>query len=267
MIQAKDNNVRIAQYNLAEGFMSDESHFHRHYEIYYLIKGSRRYIIENTIYDIQAGDMILIPPMLMHQTQRVPGTEQKEIHERMLFNLSEIPEILKPCFEQYFYRPNDEIKDQIKALIDESIKEGNKDAQSQFLHKLNIHKILLMLLRMPKQEATPQQLSERDRLMQNAACYIKEHCHNHITLKEIADRMGFTPEYFSSVFKTAIGLNFVDYLNNMRIAKAINYLNQTDLPISVISEKCGFNDSNYFAIVFKKIVGISPRNYRNSLDK
>ncbi len=267
MLQATDSHAKIAQYNLAEGFMSDESHFHRHYEIYYLIKGRRRYIIENTIYDIQAGDIILIPPMLMHQTQRIPETDQKEIHERMLFTVNEVPEILKPAFKQYFYRPSAEIKENIKMLIDESIKEGNKDAQSQFLHKLNIHKILLMLLRMNKQETIIQQLSERDRLMQNAACYIKEHCHNHLTLKEIADKMGFTPEYFSTVFKTAMGLNFVDYLNNMRIAKAIQYLNQTDYPISVISEKSGFNDSNYFAIVFKKIVGISPRSYRNSLDK
>ena len=267
MLQAKDSHVPIMQYNLAEGFMSDESHFHRHYEIYYLLKGKRRYIIENTIYDIQAGDIILIPPMLMHRTQRVPGTDQKEIHERILFNLKEVPAILKPCFNQCFYRPSDEIKESIKALIEESLKEENKSEESRFLHKLNVHKILLMLLRMPIKELEVQELDERDRLMQNAACYIKEHCHNHLTLKDMADIMGFTPEYFSSLFKTSIGLNFVDYLNNMRIAKAILYLNQTDLPISVISEKCGFNDSNYFAIVFKKIVGISPRNYRNSLDK
>lgn len=267
MLKAKDQYARIAQYNLAEGFTSDESHFHRHYEIYYLIKGRRRYIIENTIYDIEAGDIILISPMLVHQTQRIPGTEQNEMHERMLFNLQDVPEILKPCFEKHFYRPSEEFKEPIRALIEESVKEGNLGPQSQFLHKLNIHKILLMLLKMPRQESEHQSLSERDRLMQNAACYIKEHCQYNITLKHIADKMGFTPEYFSSVFKTSIGLNFVDYLNNMRIAKAIYYLNETDLPIGSISEKCGFNDSNYFAIVFKKIVGISPRQYRKSLDK
>lgn len=267
MLQTTDDRMKIAQYNLAEGFASDGPHFHGYYEIYYLIKGRCRYIIENTICDIQEGDIILIPPMLMHQTQRIPGTEQKEIHERMLYNIKEVPEILNPVFKQYFYRPNEESKEQIKALIEESIREGEKDDQSQFLQKLNIHKILLMLLRMNKQEMIIQQLSERDRLMQNAACYIKEHCHNHLTLKEIADKIGFTPEYFSTVFKTAMGLNFVDYLNNMRIAKAIQYLNQTDYPISVISEKSGFNDSNYFAIVFKKIVGVSPRNYRKSLEK
>ncbi len=267
MLQANALYARIAQHNLAEGFMTYESHFHRHYEIYYLIKGRRRYVIENEIFDIEAGDIILIPPMLMHKTQRIPGTEQKEMHERMLYNLREVPEILLPCFDKYFYRPDEKIKGQIKELINESVLEGHKGPESEFLHKLNVHKILLLLLRMPKVPVIPQELSERDRLMQNAACYIKEHCQEHITLKQIADEMGFTPEYFSSVFKMSIGLKFVDYLNNMRIAKAIHYLNETDMPISQISEKCGFNDSNYFAIVFKKIVGISPRKYRNTLEE
>lgn len=267
MIKAHALYERTVEYNFDESFMPDESNFHRHYEIYYLIKGRRRYVIEDSIYDIEEGDMMLIPPMLMHKTHRIPGTDQNETHERIVFNLREVPEILLPCFERHFYRPDDEVKDQIRALIDESVNEGNKKPESQLLHKINIQKILLILLRMTPNPNMPQNLSERDKLMQNAACYIKEHCREHIALKQIADEMDFTPEYFSSVFKTAMGLNFNEYLNNMRIAKAIHYLNETDLPIGQISEKCGFNDSNYFAIVFKKIVGISPRKYRNSLEE
>ncbi|MBR6765471.1 MAG: helix-turn-helix transcriptional regulator [Clostridia bacterium] len=265
MLKARGLYVRFAEYSDAQGFMLDESHFHNHYEVYYLIKGRRRYIIENEIYDVQEGDIVLIPPMIMHKTQQIPGTDKSERHQRMLYNLREMPEILKPVFEKRLYRPTGEAREEIKRLIEESVQEDKISEEGVFLHRLNAHKILFILLRMPKDQPVLQKLEHRDQLMQNAACYIKEHCDKSISLREVADEMGFTPEYFSSVFKNVTGLNFVDYLNNMRIARALNLLNETDLPISKISEQCGFNDSNYFAIVFKKIMGISPRTYRNEL--
>ncbi len=265
MLKARGLYVRFAEYSDAQGFIIDESHFHNHYEVYYLIKGRRRYIVENEIYDIQEGDIVVIPPMVMHKTQRLPDTDASEWHQRMLYNLREMPDILKPVFEKRLYRPTGNEKEEIKRLIDESVQEDKVSEEGVFLHKLNAHKILFILLRMPKNETVLQNLCQRDRLIQTVAYYIKEHCNTSISLKEIADEVGFTPEYFSSVFKNAIGLNFVDYLNNMRIARALNLLNATELSISKISEQCGFNDSNYFAIVFKKTVGVSPRAYRNGL--
>lgn len=260
MIKATGADCKIAQYVQQRDFDQLNSHFHMNYEIYYLISGRRRYVIDNSIYDIEAGDIILIPPMVMHKTQHAPGID--EHHERFLFNVLEIPEILKPAFEKSFYHPQGEFKKKIKELINESVNETGTDEKALFLHKTNLHKILLLLLKMPKEDFSPRPLSERDKIMQAAASYIKENCYKPITLREISSDFGFTPEYFSSIFKKAIGLNFIDYLNNMRVAMSLDFLSDTDVPINEISEKCGFNDSNYFTIVFKKVTGVSPTKYR-----
>ena len=156
---------------------------------------------------------------------------------------------------------------QIQGLIEESLNEMGNDEVSTLLHKLNLQKILLTLLKSPENKSVPRRLSPRDRLMQDAAGYIKENCHRQISLKDISEKIGFTPEYFSSLFKTAIGFNFVDYLNNMRVARSLSYLTESDMTVSEISEICGFNDSNYFAIVFKKVTGTSPTKYRKIMRK
>lgn len=265
MFRLIDSYMKIAQHSSRGAFDQTDSHFHRYYEIYCLISGRRRYVIDNEIFDIEAGDIVLIPPMIMHKTQRIPGTPDDEKHERLLYNVYEVPDVLKPAFENYLYRPDDKSKKTIQKLIEESLNEKEDNETSTLLHKLNVQKILLMLLKTPENKSTPRELSERDRLMQNAAGYIKENCHKQINLKDISDMLGFTPEYFSSLFKTAIGLNFVDYLNNMRVAKALTYLTESNVAISEISEKCGFNDSNYFAIVFKKVMGTSPTKYRKMM--
>ncbi len=265
MIAASRSDYYIAQHTRCKDFDQRDSHFHINYEIYYLILGKRRYTVDNSIYDIEAGDIILIPPMVMHKTQRSPGVD--DAHERFLFNVAEVPDVVKSVFEKNFYRPEGEYKRKIKELIDESIKEKGTDEKNTFLHTLNLHKILLLLLNMPKENSVPQALSQKDRIMQTAARYIKENCNKPLTLKEISDGFGFTPEYFSSIFKKAIGLNFIDYLNNMRVAMSFEFLVNTDMPISKISEKCGFNDSNYFTIVFRKVTGKSPTKYRQMMRK
>ncbi len=261
MIKAAGADCKIIQYVQNNGMNQKDSHFHINYEIYYLLSGKRRYVINSTIYDIKEGDIILIPPMVMHKTQNPPSSDENA-HERLLFNVFDIPEILTPVFEKNFYRPDGIYKEKIRELIEESLNENLNDEKTEFLHKLNLHKILFILSKMPKDSSVPQKLSERDKIMQNAADYIKENCFKQITLNEISKEFGFTPEYFSSIFKKAIGLSFVDYLNNMRVALSLTYLAREDMSISQISEKCGFNDSNYFAIVFRKVTGTSPTQYR-----
>ena len=59
----------------------------------------------------------------------------------------------------------------------------------------------------------------------------------------------------------------IEYLNHIRITAAEKLLIQTDMPITRIAMECGFNDSNYFAAVFKKIKGITPKKFSLQSDK
>ena len=92
--------------------------------------------------------------------------------------------------------------------------------------------------------------------------YIRENFNKHLTNKDIADKFGYNRNYISSLVKLATGVTLHKYLQNIRIEKAIEYLEQSDKSISEIAELCGFYDIYHFSKVFKSTMGKSPSEYR-----
>lgn len=95
--------------------------------------------------------------------------------------------------------------------------------------------------------------------------YVDENYNGNISLTGISKTFGLSTGYLSSLFCEFIGLNFIDYLSNLRIQKAKVLLKNSDLRIYEIAEKVGYNDAYYFSSAFKKIVGINPTDYREKL--
>jgi len=100
--------------------------------------------------------------------------------------------------------------------------------------------------------------------LRKAERFIWENYTRKISLKEIADASGLSAPYFSTVFKNEMGENLSNYLNRLRVEKAIVMLSETDSPINGISAACGFEDQSWFSKVFKSYTGISPYEYRKN---
>lgn len=99
--------------------------------------------------------------------------------------------------------------------------------------------------------------------IQAAKEYITEHCTENISLADVAEAAGISSGYLSTMFTQYEKCNFVDYLNKVRIEMACRYLEQKNLKNYEIAYKTGFRDEKYFSKVFKKIKGVTPREYRN----
>jgi len=100
--------------------------------------------------------------------------------------------------------------------------------------------------------------------LQKAIHYIEEHYDEQLAISDVAKYSNFSATHFSRLFKKEIGRNFVDYVAFTRIIKSLPYLRKYDYTIEKISFICGFNTPNYFSLTFKKYVGISPTDYRNT---
>jgi len=98
--------------------------------------------------------------------------------------------------------------------------------------------------------------------LRKAERFIWENYTRKISLKEIADASGLSAPYFSTVFKNEMGENLSNYLNRLRVEKALMMLGESDSPINKISADCGFEDQSWFSKVFKSYTGISPYEYR-----
>lgn len=99
--------------------------------------------------------------------------------------------------------------------------------------------------------------------IQAAKEYIAEHCTENISLADVAEAAGISSGYLSTMFAQYEECGFVDYLNKVRIEMACCYLEQKNLKNYEIAYKTGFRDEKYFSKVFKKIKGMTPREYRN----
>lgn len=85
---------------------------------------------------------------------------------------------------------------------------------------------------------------------------------NKLTLKELAGIAGMSPNHYGVLFTKRYYSTPIDYFNRLKIQRACELLSTTNLRIADVGEQLGFPDPYYFSRIFKKIMGISPRNYR-----
>lgn len=94
--------------------------------------------------------------------------------------------------------------------------------------------------------------------------FINENYMHKLMLTDITDSFFISVSYFTKTFKEATGFTFIEYLNNIRIKHAQYMLRKTDLLVSEVAVKVGFDSVTHFGRVFKNITGVSPLTYRKT---
>lgn len=101
-----------------------------------------------------------------------------------------------------------------------------------------------------------------NKVIHDAITYIHKNYRDNVKLSDVANYIGINESYLSRCFKKHLKVNFVDYLNQIRITEAKELLNNPELTISDIAYQVGYSNENYFSRVFKAVEGISPRQYQ-----
>lgn len=97
-----------------------------------------------------------------------------------------------------------------------------------------------------------------------AVRYMKEHFNRAITLQDIAESERLSKYHFCKQFHLKTGMSPIAFLNKVRMEEAVSLLSTTSLPVADIARMTGFETPGYFAKVFKKLVGGTPTEYRES---
>ena len=95
--------------------------------------------------------------------------------------------------------------------------------------------------------------------------YIRNNYMKEISMQDAARVMNYSDAYFCKLFKQCFDQNFTSYLTNFRISEAKKLLRNRNASVKDVSLQVGYYDSNYFAKVFKRITGVIPSEYRDSL--
>ena len=102
--------------------------------------------------------------------------------------------------------------------------------------------------------------------IKQAINYIDEHLTDDMTLETIAESVHSNASYLSRIFKKEVGTSVITYITDLRIKKAKDLLEHSDLKTFEISDAVGIHDPAYFSVLFKKYTGMSPKSYRNKAD-
>lgn len=105
-----------------------------------------------------------------------------------------------------------------------------------------------------------------ERMMRNALEYIEENMIRSISMRDVADHVGLSYNYFSKLFKEHTQSHFAHYVHLRRIERSKKYLQDSSFKIQDIAKKLGYDNPSEFSRAFKKYVGIYPREYRERPD-
>lgn len=104
-------------------------------------------------------------------------------------------------------------------------------------------------------------------LIRKCLDYIDFHYNTELSLISLSKMFSVSESYLSTLFKKETGTTLTDCINSTRVRQALILLNTTSLSVGEVAARCGFLDSNYFSRIFKKQLGLSPREYRASIWK
>lgn len=107
------------------------------------------------------------------------------------------------------------------------------------------------------------QQTQGKKVLRDALDYIEEnYMLTTLNLNEVAQAIGMSPNYFSGMFSQEMKMTFVEYVTNKRMEQAKRLLRESDQSSAQIAAAVGYKDAHYFSFVFKKTVGMSPRDWR-----
>lgn len=104
--------------------------------------------------------------------------------------------------------------------------------------------------------------NQSESIVAKAVSYLNDNYRKDISLDDVSREVNINPYYFSKRFKEETGVNFIDFLTNIRIKKAKELLEDPKLSIKEICTMSGYSDPNYFSRIFKKIENVTPSEYR-----
>lgn len=105
-------------------------------------------------------------------------------------------------------------------------------------------------------------ISVSNLLILRAIQHMEIHYSERVSLRDVANELYISPNYFSELFKKETGQTFSDYLLSLRMEKSKTYLSNIAYKVSDVAGLVGFNDSRYFSSTFKKFFGMTPMEYR-----
>ena len=240
------------------------AHYHDHFELEIVIEGSGSQIFNNQEFSLNTGDMYVLRPLDVHQilsndiTIRNVKIKENAMQQWILKRLYTFknPVVYHLDKEQF------ELFINLFDLVSNEL--AGKASYALETTSLLCELIYTYFFRLDKEENNNADMSFINRVI-----YFLQHDNRFtqkVTLQEIADYVGYSKFYTSTIFHKIYGMTIQQFIINLRIEYAKKLINKTDYSITEIALECGFSSSSNFYSHFTKLVGASPLQYKKQMN-
>ena len=252
-----------------------ELHHHDFYEVDFLVSGDVTYVIESRVYHMQPGQMLIINPRELHQVYIQPDAAPYErymlwISPGLLQNLSSGQTDLCRCFDMTrphygnLLRLPPQQQKLIPAMMESLLREQEQSAFGSDLMQQNL--LTELMIHINRLADTTESTSEGQTVVARIIDYINDHYNEPLSLDTLAERFFVSKYHLSHEFTRQMGTGIYQYIQKKRLLIAREWMSQGQKPTEVYAA-CGFGDYAAFFRAFRKVYGLSPRAYVQSLEK
>lgn len=251
------------------------AHWHEEAEFTLVTEGSGTYQIQLETYEVKEGDLLFIPPAVLHSITAPSGghmlTETYVFHMHFLgMHAADICAVryLTPIASQKLLPPvyfgaNHPLQNELRGLfLDLNAVYDTKETGYELLLKADFLKLISLLLPYCTESSTQPQLhSEHTAKLKIVLEYIDLHYTEELSIAQLAALCYFSEYHFMRFFKKYVGMSCLDYIKNLRLEKAVELLEDGNLSTLEVSLSVGFHNLSYFHREFKKKYGMTPKNF------
>lgn len=264
---------------LHDGYPTVTAHWHEEAEFTLITKGSGIYQVQLETYEVSAGDLLFLPPAVLHSITACPGTtlESETYVFHMNFPGMGIADIcsvryLTPLANQklippVLFGPEHMLHPALSRLFHEiNLTYAEAKVGYELMLKADFLKLIALLLPCCKEGSSrPHLQTEHTAKLKAVLEYIELHYMEDLSIPELSKLCYFSEYHFMRFFKKYVGMSCLEYIKNFRLEKAAEQFEQGETSTLEVSLSVGFHNLSYFHREFKKKYGMTPKKFQNSL--
>lgn len=243
-------------------------HWHEFYELMFVLSGEGVNLQNGTHYPLKKGSLFLLTPADFHELIVIEG-KQLEVFN-VIFSEEMIPEqLINVLYKDDMIHAQVFHGEQFELIQSDYQRLANEFRNKTYGFRLALTGTLVNLLLLLARSQLSNRKSEDVKQnafafgsIQKALNFVHHHFREALTLEQIANQTGFSPNYFSKCFHKTTGIAFQQYLQMLRLQFAKSLLRASDLPVTDICYASGFKTLSHFERCFKQHFHETPREYR-----
>jgi two-component system, response regulator YesN len=197
---------------------------------------------------------------------RMPGMTGIDLLESIHKANRLVPSILLTGFAEFEYAQKAlrlGVIDYLLKPIDQdkliyTVEQGIKQCYER--DKVNFYK---KIIGEQSKELAFEEIAGTNAVIAKSITYMHENLNEQISIKEVANHVHLSPNYYSTFFKEEMKITFSEYLTKMRHRKGKELLLTTNIDINIIADEIGYQTSSYFIRVFRELEGMTPKQFRD----